>query len=245
MSLKPEPITPIPEETIRIAQAAFPKGNMFMWMRDELGTMFTDDQLTDLFSERGQPAWSPWRLALVTIMQFVENLTDRQAADAVRARIDWKYALGLELGDPGFDFSILSEFRGRLLEQGAEARLFDTMLRRFVVRGWLRAGGRQRTDSTHVVGKLRLLNQLEFVGETLRYALNTLATVAPDWLQPRIGAEWFERYSQPVDDYRLPQDKKERDELVLVIGQDGITLMEHIYHTDAPEWLRYLPVGVS
>jgi transposase len=241
MSLKPDPITPIPEETIRIARAAFPKGNMFMWMRDELGAMFTDEQLADLFSERGQPAWFPWRLALVTIMQFVENLTDRQTADAVRGRIDWKYGLGLELDDPGFDFSILSEFRGRLLDQGAEARLFDAMLRRFVVRGWLKTGGRQRTDSTHVLGKLRLLNQLELVGETLRYALNTLATVAPDWLRPRIGAEWFDRYSQPIDDYRLPQDKKERDELALVIGQDGITLMEHIYHADSPEWLRYLP----
>jgi transposase len=189
MPLKPHPITPIPEETIRIARAAFPKGNMFMWMRDELGTVFTDEQLADLFSERGQPAWSPWRLALVTIIQFVENLTDRQAADAVRARIDWKYALGLELDDPGFDFSILSKFRGRLLEQEAEARLFDTMLRRFVVRGWVKVGRRQRTDSTHVIGKLRLLNQLELVGKALWYALNTLATVAPDWLQPRIGRD--------------------------------------------------------
>ena len=80
-------------------------------MRDEMGVFFSDEQFADLFSPRGQPALSPCRLALVTIMQYAENLTDRQAADAVRGRIDWKYALGLELTDPGFNYSVLSESR--------------------------------------------------------------------------------------------------------------------------------------
>ena len=118
MSLKPQVIGPIPEHTIEVAKAAFPKGNTYMKMRDEMGVFFSDEQFADLFSSRRQLALSPWRLALVTIMQYAENLTDRQAADAVRARIDWKYALSLELTDPGFDYSVLSEFRDRLRSVG-------------------------------------------------------------------------------------------------------------------------------
>ena len=115
MSLQAEPLFDIPKLTAEIAQAAFPKGNIYMQMRDNLGVFFDDEQFTDLFSHTGKPAIAPWRLALVTIMQFAENLTDRQAADAVRARIDWKYALSLEMQDAGFHSSVLSEFRGRLI----------------------------------------------------------------------------------------------------------------------------------
>ena len=111
MSFRSEPIPDVPEETVRIARAAFPKGNLYLKMRDELGIFYKDADFVDLFPARGQPAYSPWRLALVTVMQFVEGLFDRQAAEAVRSRIDWKYALSLELEDSGFDFSILSEFR--------------------------------------------------------------------------------------------------------------------------------------
>ena len=102
MSLKPQPIPPVPEETVRIAQAAFPKGNIYMQMRDELGSVYTDDVFATLYPPDGQPALSPWRLAVVTVMQFAENLTDRQAADAVRARLDWKYVLSLDVTDAGF-----------------------------------------------------------------------------------------------------------------------------------------------
>ena len=108
MSMKPSPIDPIPEETVRVALAAFPNGNIYMRMRDEFGTIYNDEQFAMLFPERGQSAEAPWRLALVTIMQFLEDLTDRQAADAVRGRIDWKYALSLPLNDAGFDYSVLT-----------------------------------------------------------------------------------------------------------------------------------------
>jgi transposase len=108
MSLKPERINPVPEETARIAHAAYPKGNVFMQMRDELGTIYEDENFADLFSHTGQPAEAPWRLTLVTIMQFAQGLSDQQAADAVRGRIDWKYALGLELSEAGFDASVRS-----------------------------------------------------------------------------------------------------------------------------------------
>jgi transposase len=111
MSLNPCPIGPVPPETARVARAAFPKGHRYMTMRDELGGIYPSDLWADLYPQVGHYGEPPWRLALVTLMQFSENLTDRQAADAVRGRIDWKYALGLALTDAGFDFSVLSKFR--------------------------------------------------------------------------------------------------------------------------------------
>ena len=128
MSLRPHPLEPVPAETARVARAAFPKGHPYLTLRDALGTIFQDEDFTALFPAWGHPALSPWRLALVTIMQFRENLGDRQAAEAVRARIDWKYLLSLELTDPGFDFSVLSEFRDRLLAGSAEELLLDKLL---------------------------------------------------------------------------------------------------------------------
>lgn len=182
MSLQPQTNLSIPQMTRLVAQSAFPNGNVWIKMRDELGPIFTDEQFTDLFALQGQPAESPWRLALVVVMQFAENLPDRQAADAVRSRIDWKYALGLELTDPGFDYSVLCEFRTRLVRGEAEQRLFETVLSLARQHSWLKARGKQRTDSTHVLAAIHALNRLENVGETLRHALNVLAEAAPDWL---------------------------------------------------------------
>jgi transposase len=179
MSMHPEPIFEVPELTATVAKAAFPKGNRYMKMRDELGTLYSDEQFADLYPRVGQPASTPWRLALVTLVQFAEDLTDRQAADAIRSRIDLKYLLGLELDDAGFDFSVLSEFRKRLLDGGAEGRLLNVMLAVFVERKWLKAKGKQRTDSTHILAAVRHLNRLEIVGETLHHALNILAQVDP------------------------------------------------------------------
>ena len=103
MSLNPHPIPPVPGVTACVAHAAFPHGNAVMQLRDALGTTYTDEGFADLFPTHGQPALAPWRLALVTVFQCMEGLTDRQAADAVRDRLAWKYALSLELTDPGFD----------------------------------------------------------------------------------------------------------------------------------------------
>jgi transposase len=136
MSMRPQEISPVPEETARVAHAANPHGNTFMRMRDELGSIYQDPMFTPLFPRRGQPAEAPWRLALVTVMQYMEGLSDRQAAEAVRERIDWKYALSLELTDPGFDFSLLSEFRTRLLLGEAEAQLLHALLDLCKSRGW-------------------------------------------------------------------------------------------------------------
>jgi transposase len=151
MSLRPNGLTQIPAETSRVARAAFPKGCLAMRARDALGPLFTDEQFAELFAARGRPAWSPARLALVLVLQFVEGLTDRQAADAVRARLDWKYALGLDLCDPGFDASVLTEFRARLLADGQTERLLGLLLDRLRERDLLaRVGASAPTPPTSV-----------------------------------------------------------------------------------------------
>lgn len=241
MSLHPRPKTEVPEETEEVARAAFPKGNIYIRMRDKLGVFFSDEQFASLFSQRGQPAISPWRLALVSVMQFVENLSDRQAAEAVRARIDWKYALGLELTDPGFDFTVLSEFRQRLLDGGMEQQLLDKMLAVLAEHKLLKEQGKQRTDSSHVIAHVRALNRLESIGEMIRHALNSVAVVAPDWLRQVAPPEWYERYSERVEEYRLPRKKQERHALAETIGADGIYLLTSIYKSDSHKWLRELP----
>jgi IS5 family transposase len=175
------------------------------------------------------------------VMQYMEGLSDRQAAEAVRERIDWKYALGLELTDPGFDFSVLTEFRTRLLAGGAEAQLLQALLDLCKSRGWLKARGRQRTDSTHVLAAIRDLNRLECAGETLRHALNVLAEVAPDWLLSHIDEGWFDRYSRRFDEYRFPKAQTQRENFARSIGTDGYRLLSAAYAPTAPAWLADLP----
>lgn len=236
--LQAQGLREVPAETREIARAAFPNGSLVMTLRDELGAVYDDEQFQDLFPDRGQPAESPGLLAFVTVLQFVEGLTDRQAADAVRGRIDWKYALGLELTNPGFDFSILSEFRVRLLVGGAEERLLTTLLNRFRERGLLKAGGRQRTDSTHVLAAIRKLHRLELVGESMRYALNELAQSVPNWLQELAPADWYERYGRRFDSFHLPDSRDKRQALGQQIGADGYWLMSHAFAPDAPASIR-------
>ena len=226
MSLHPQVFYLVPKETARVARAAFPKGNVYMRMYDELGMLYENHQFAALFPKRGQPAEAPARLALILVMQFAENLTDRQAADAVRSRIDWKYALGLDLTDAGFDFSVLSEFRDRLIAGEAEELLLTTMLTHFKAQGLIKPRGKQRTDSTHVLAAIRNLNRLELVGRTLQHALNTLAQLAPDWLRAQITPDWFDRYSRQLDEYRLPKGEQERQTLAEVIGRDGQHLLD-------------------
>jgi transposase len=242
MSLHPHVIAPVPEETVRVARAAFPKGHSYLTFRDALGPIFQDEDFAALFPLGGQPGLPPWRLALVTIMQFRENLADRQAAEAVRARIDWKYLLSLELTDPGFDFSVLSEFRDRLLAGSAEEVLLDKLLERCCAVGLLKARGQQRTDSTHVLAAIRVLNRLELVAETLRAALNAVATVAPAWLQAVTPLAWYERYSRRIEESRLPKDKTEREAYAQVVGEDGFQLLDALEAPDAPQEARELPM---
>ena len=233
MSLKATPVPPVPEETARVASAAFRKrkgkGSPWIALRDELGSLYQDSDFSSLFAIEGRPAEAPWRLALVTCFQFAEGLSDRQAADAVRSRIDWKYALSLPLDDPGFDDSVLSEFRTRLLEGKAEGLLFDKLIELCRERKWLKERGRQRTDSTKILASVRSLNRLEHVAETLQNALNAVATVAPDWMRARLEVEWSdwpERYDRRLDEYRMPKEEGARTKLAVEIGLDGHALLD-------------------
>ncbi|MGZ9159367.1 MAG: IS1182 family transposase, partial [Nitrospira sp.] len=241
MSLKPSSIPPIPDETMRVAHAAFPKGNPYLTLRDEVGTIFEDADFVDLFPNDGQPGYAPWRLALVTILQFREQLADRQAAAALAARIDWKYLLGLELTDPGFDFSVLSEFRARLLAGGAEARLLEKLLARCRERDLVKARGKQRTDATRVLAAIRVMNRLELIGESIRAALNELSTVAPGWLQSVAPSDWYKRYSRRIEDDRLPQTQEKRAAYAQTLGEDGFLLLDRLAGAEVPAAWRDLP----
>jgi transposase len=238
--LKPKASREIPDQTREVAWAAFPKGAQFMVMRDELGDIFNDQEFAELFSWTGQPGISPAQLALVTVMQYVENLTDRQAADAVRGRIDWKYALGLELEDAGFHYSVLSEFRTRLVEGGKDDVLLNAILVRCAEKGLLGGKKLQRTDSTHVLAAVRNLNTIEIVGEAMRRALNEIAVVAPTWLEARLQSDWLKRYGKPINTFRLPKGQSKQLELAKAIGADGYGLLKVIYEEGAPPILREL-----
>lgn len=231
----------VPDETQEIARAAFPKGNPYMKMRDEIGIIYEDKRFAEMFSHTGQPAIAPWRLVLVTVMQYAENLTDRQAAEAVRGRIDWKYSLGMEMRDDGFHYSVLSEFRDRLIASEKERLLMDEMLVRFQEKGFLKTRGKQRTDATRILAVTRHLNRIGCVVETLRRALNEIATISPDWLLGQVTTEWFDRYGPRFDSYRLPKKEGELQQLREEIGGDGYHLLSTIYDDRAPIWIKGLP----
>jgi transposase len=241
MTLQPHPEFSIPEGTARVARAAYPKGNVYMKMRDALGTIYQDQSFAHLFPQNGRPAEAPWRLAFLTVVQFMEGLPDRQAADAVRGRIDLKYALGLELSDPGFDFTLLSDFRKRLVEGEAEELLLEAMLASFKEQGWLKERQRQRTDSTHVLAKVRAINRLMCVGEAMRFALNSLAIVAGEWLLAHSDPEWVDRYGHRIEESRLPRGQEERQAIAECIGRDGSQLLTDLYTEEAPLYLREVP----
>jgi transposase len=241
MSLEPRSDDGVPELTARVVRAAFPKRTLAIGIREALGPLFADEDFAAAFPGRGRPAASPGALALVSVLQYAEGLSDRQAADQVRARMDWKFLLGLELDDPGFDFTVLGDFRSRLIGHGLEERVLEAVLARLSGAGLLRAGGRQRTDSTHVLAAVRTLNRMEFVGETLRAALEALAAAAPAWLAPLIDAGWADRYGARIDSYRFPKGDDARRQWAGQVGRDGFTLLDAVSAPRAPRWLAQVP----
>jgi len=212
-----------------------------MRIRDELGEVYADARFAGAFGVRGRPGISPGQLMMASVLQFSEDLTDRQAAEAVRDRMTWKYALGLELEDPGFDASVLSEFRSRLVAGDLTCLALDALLERLAGLGLVEAGGRQRTDSAHVLGAIRELNRLELAGETLRAALEALAVAVPDWLAGAIDESWQQVYGARIDDLHLPESQASRQALMVRYGADGYYLLEQVHGPGAPAWLRELP----
>jgi transposase len=242
MSLRPEPLPPIPDVTAATVRAAFPKGNLYVDLRAEFGTLYTDQLFADLYPPAGRPVEvAPWRLALVVVMQYMEGLTDRQAADAVRRCMDWKYALSLDLHDPGFDFTLLPDFRERFVAHEAGQRFLDTFLATCKARGWIKARGTQRTDSTHVLAAIRTLHRLECVLEALHYALNQLSAADPTWVQQHVPLDWYTRYGLRAEQMRLPKDASKREALARQIGADGYQLLDAVWAATSAPYLRTLP----
>src|ERR671935_549328 len=241
MSLRPEPLPPIPDVTAAAVRSAFPKGNLYVDLRTEFGTLYTDQLFADLYPTRGRPVEvAPWRLALVVVMQYMEGLTDRQAADAVRRCMDWKYALSLDLHDPGFDFTLLHDFRERLLAHEASQRFLDTFLATCKARGWLKARSTQRTDSTHILAAIRTLHRLECVQEAMHAALNQLSAAAPTWVQQHVAPAWYTRYGLRSDQMRLPQEASKREVLARQIGADGYQLLDWVWTAESTPYCRAL-----
>jgi transposase len=233
MALHPQPLPQVPDATAAAVRAAFPKGNLYVDLRAEFGMLYDDQLFADLYPTEGRPVEvAPWRLALVLVMQYIEGLTDRQAADAVRRCMDWKYALSLDLTDPGFDFTLLHDFRCRLLAHEAGQRFLDTFLAACKARGWVKTRGTQRTDSMHVLAAIRALHRLECVLEAMHWALNQLSDVAPSWVQQHVPLEWYTRYGLRSDQTRLPKDASKREALARQIGADGYQLLEWVWTAD-------------
>jgi len=241
MSMKPRGLEPIPEETRLLAHRLSPKGTLVTQVRDALGPIYSDEQFAHLFPKRGRAAEAPWRLALVTVLQAIEGLTDRQAAEAVHTRIDWLYALALPLDDPGFDYSILSDFRQRLLAAQAHDLILEPILQLCRERGWLKAHGKQRTDATAVLARVRALSSLESVGESLRAALNALAEQDPAWLAEHLNPEWFDRYVHRFELARFPKAETQRQLLRQQVGQDVAQLLSCIDEERTPQSVRSEP----
>ena len=240
-------VWPEPDRQVAVVIAAMYGGRkmerpLAVLIRDRLGQWLADEDFAAAFGARGKPGWSPSRLALVTVLQRAENLTDRLAAEAVRTRIDWKYLLGLALDDPGFDHTVLAEFRARVAGAGLEQVVLDALLERLAAEGLVKAGGKQRTDSTHVIAAVAALGRLALAGESVRAALEALAAAHPGWLEQRICVPDFaRRYGIPMTSWRPPGPQAARDELAIAYARDGYALLAAVYDRSAQAWLRELP----
>ena len=241
MSLKPQPPRPLPPEIAAWGAKHLAVDSPYRLVGETLYTQFHDADFLDLYHREGKPGLSPVLLALVTVFQALENLSDAAAANAVRTRLDWKYALHLPIDDAAFDASVLCEFRARLIAHHAETRVFDAVVEQIAQLGLLKQRGTQRTDSTHVLAKVRALNRLETVGEAMRATLNALAVAAPEWLQAHAAPEWPERYGPRFAEGRLPESQAKRQALAEQIGRDGRQLLQLIYAPGAPKELCAVP----
>jgi transposase len=225
MSIRPRLGVEVPELTARVARASNPAGTTAMWVRDRLDGLWADEDFASWYPRDGRPGISPAQLATVSVLQFLLDLSDRDAAEAVRCRIDFKYALGLDLDDPGFHHSVLGDFRDRLLEEGRADRLLDLALARLKDAGLVRDRATARTDSTHVLAAVRDLTRLELVTEAVRAALEELARTAGHALEGLVDDDWGRRYGRPVRLGKNPTRPKTR---INDAGADARRLLEHL-----------------
>ncbi|MGK4585995.1 IS1182 family transposase [Kitasatospora sp. HPMI-4] len=197
-----------------------------MWVIDRLDGLWRDDDFAGWYPRDGRSGISPAQLATVCVLQFLLGLSDRQAAEAVRCRIDFKYAMAMELDDPGFHHSVLADFRERLVLDDRADRLLDLALARLKEAGLVRERTTQRTDSTHVLAAVRELTRLELVTEAVRAALEEVARTASHLLTGLVDEEWGRRYGRPVRLGKNPTRPKTR---IITAGDDACRLLEHLH----------------
>jgi transposase len=237
----PDP-DPVIAAVVRKKYAGKKKPPLAVSMRDRLGEWMKDDLFAAAFGVRGRPGYPPAVLAVVTVLQFAYDLGDRETAEAAEIRQDWQYALGLPLDFGGFDHTVLSEFRIRVAEHGLEEAALDALLGKLTEEGLVKARGKQRTDSTHVIAAARALRTVELTGESVRAAVEALAAACPDWLASRVcTGDWTRRYGARIDSWHLPGSKAERDKLTIAFVRDGYALVSACYEDSAPPWARELP----
>jgi transposase len=239
MCLKVHSPWPMPGDTAGVCQALLSENNPYRLIGERLFNQFSEQAYADLYAPEGKPAVSPVILAFVTVFQFLEKLPDRAAAEGVRVRLDWKYALHLPLSYVGFDFSVLSEFRQRLLSHEAEGRVFETLVQAFRAQGLIKSRGIQRTDSVAMLTKVRDLSRLELVVETLRLAVQAVVKAAPAWSQRDLPPSWEERYAPRFILQRHTETEKQDYEAR--IGADGQWLLDRLAQPDPPEAVCDLP----
>lgn len=237
----PEP-DPVIAAAVRKRYAGKKKAPLAVSMRDRLGEWMKDDLFAAAFGVRGRPGYPPAMLAVVTVLQFAYDLGDRETAEAVETRQDWQYALGLPLDFAGFDHTVLSEFRTRVAGHGLEQAVLDALLGKLATEGLVKARGKQRTDSTHVIAAVRALRTIELAGESVRAAVEALAAACPGWLAARVCvSDWMRRYGARIDSWHLPGSKAEREKLIIEFARDGYALVSACYEEGAPPWARELP----
>jgi transposase len=238
MSLKPQPPREMPEAMIQIGAKLLTPESPYRLVGERLYVKYRDEDFADLYPAEGQPGLSPVDLAFVTAFQYMEDIADRAAAEAVRMRLDWKYALHLPLDYVGFNFSVLSEYRARLVSHQADGRVFEALLNDLEGLGLLKRRGRQRTDSLAVLTRVRELTRLELVVETVRVTLQALLAVDPEWTRATVPPTWEDRYGERCVAERLSDS--ERSILQKETGRDGQWLLDRLAAPSTPSNLTRL-----
>ena len=237
MCIQPRAGALVPEMTARVARACNPRGTVAMTIRDRLEGLWSDEDFAEWYPRDGRPGFSPAQLAIASVLQFLLELSDRQAAEAVRCRIDFKYALGLELEDPGFHHSLLGDFRDRLAEDGRADELFSLALERIKTAGLVKERGRARTDSTHVLAAVRDLTRLELMVEAVRAALEEIAQADMFALRECMLPEWGPRYGRSARLGKNPSAPKTR---IKQVGDDAYVLLNLVARLPS---LRHVSTG--
>jgi transposase len=238
MSLQPTWSMEIPQDTAALGGQLLPEDNVYRLTGDEVNEVLHVDEFYEMYSVSGRGAVHPIILALVTVFQFLENIPDRVAAEWAVVRIDWKYALHMPLGYLGFHHSTLSNFRGRLVEHGQERLVFEQVLKWVQGHGFLKKHGRQRTDSTHVIGCVARLSRLELVWETIRVVLRALQETCSAWYAQQIPAVFDEMYRERQSAWQLSSEEVKAE--TQKAGRDGYWLLDLIAER-GPAVARALP----